>query len=260
MLLAAMCDDFCRRRESESFIELSEYPLIQGGDSVMHVCLFDIDGTLLDTGGAGQAAMEAAIRSEFGTQQTVEGIWTAGRTDRAIMVDLFEYFGVAFDEQACRQFQAAYFEHLPEHLSRCSGLALPGVPELLETLSGRDDVVLGLLTGNFRHGAQLKLGHHGLFDYFEFGGFGDHHLDRDDVAREALAQVHERMDGTLDIGRVWVIGDTPADIRCARAIGANAVAVSTGIYPAEELAAGSPDHLFDSFLDHRPLLALLGAS
>jgi len=223
----------------------------------MHVCLFDIDGTLLDTGGAGQAAMEAAMRSEFDAARPLEGISTAGRTDRAIAADLLQYYKLPADARTFERFTSAYLGHLPEQLAACGGLILPGVPGLLRALADRDDVVLGLLTGNFREGARLKLKHYRLYHHFEFGGFGDHHLDRDDVAREALAEVHRRLDGQVRLEHVWVVGDTPHDVRCGRAIGAKVVAVGTGLFPIADLEAAEPDHLLPDLADPQPLLSLL---
>lgn len=223
----------------------------------MHICLFDIDGTLLLTGGAGQAAMEAVIASEFGSSRPVEGIPTAGRTDRAIVADLFRYYGLEPDDGAWERFLKAYLRHLPRHLAECDGTVLPGIPPLLETLGGRDDVILGLLTGNFREGARLKLEHYALDAYFTFGGFGDHHLHRDDVAREALAEVRRRCGEEIDPQRIWVIGDTPSDVRCGRAIGANVFAVGTGMFSMDALAAEGPDHLCCDLADPGPLLRLL---
>ena len=224
----------------------------------MHICLFDIDGTLLNAGGAGQAAMEAALEIEFGITRSTEGISTAGRTDRAIMVDLFQYHGIDDDvAETWDRFLAAYLDQLPAQLDQHDGLVLPGIRSLLQGLSARDDVVLGLLTGNFRVGAQLKLEHYGLAHHFRFGGFGDHYVDRDDVAREALDQARSHRNGFLDLNRVWVIGDTPADVRCGRAVGAKMVAVATGLYSKQELEATRPDHLFDDFSDAESLLALL---
>jgi phosphoglycolate phosphatase-like HAD superfamily hydrolase len=222
----------------------------------MQILLFDIDGTLLNSGGAGQAAMEAAMRVEFGTSRPVDGLCTAGRTDRAIALDLFRYHEVDIDDNALSRFYAAYLSQLPLHLAERGGLVLPGVTALLEALSERDDVTLGLLTGNYREGARLKLGHFGLHHHFEFGGYGDRHLDRDDVAREALAEVHQRFNGSFDRDRLWVIGDTPADIRCARAIGAKVTAVATGQYSLEELRQNTPDTVFENFADTAPFLEL----
>ena len=223
----------------------------------MNVCLFDIDGTLLDTGGAGQAAMESALTSEFGADKAVEGVSTAGRTDRAITADMFRFFGFEETAENWQRFVSAYLEFLPEHLEARNGAVLPGIPALLETLSARDDVLLGLLTGNYAQGARLKLEHYRLHEHFQFGGFGDKHYHRDDVAREAIVELGRHYDGDVEIERVWVIGDTPADVACARAIGARVVAVSTGLYSSGELESADPDHLFADFADPAPLLELL---
>lgn len=208
----------------------------------MNVLLFDIDGTLLSSGGAGQAAMEAAFQREFGKSGPVHGISYAGRTDYSISRDLFSFYGLPWDDATWQQFQAAYFELLPEQLSQQEGLVLPGVLHALELLSQRDDVAVGLLTGNFARGAALKLKHFALAHHFAFGAYGDLHASRDDVARVALAEVHSRH-SDVDLERVWVIGDTPADVQCARAIGAKALAVATGMYGIEALAVCRPDLL-----------------
>jgi phosphoglycolate phosphatase len=223
----------------------------------MHFCLFDIDGTLLSSGGAGQAAMEAAFLAEFGLENPVEGLTTAGRTDRAIAADLFAYFNLEHHEENHQRFVRAYLERLPAELARRRGLVLPGIRELLESLSHRDDVSLGLLTGNFCEGARIKLSHHALDHHFSYGGYGDHHLDRDDVAREALAEIRRLHANCVELDRVWIIGDTPADVRCGRAIGANVVAVSTGIYSRDVLRSVGPDYLVDDFSDPGRLLQLL---
>lgn len=225
----------------------------------MQVCLFDIDGTLLHSGGAGGAAMLAAIREEFGASGPLFDIPSAGRTDRAIAIDVFSAYELQFCETTFRQFLESYLRLLPIHLRECAprGKVFPGMPETLEHLSKRDDIVLGLLTGNFREAAFLKLQHYGLHQYFDFGGFGDLHAHRNDVARAALKLVHERLGVDFDPGDVWVIGDTPADIECARAISANIVAVATGMYSAEELSAFAPAHLFDDFAEFHRFLKLL---
>jgi phosphoglycolate phosphatase-like HAD superfamily hydrolase len=226
----------------------------------MHVCLFDIDGTLLNTGGAGQAAMEAAMREQFGEREPIAGISYAGRTDRGIIQDIFRFYRLDFSEDVRSRFVAAYLRHLPGELARRPGLILPGVVELLSHLHKREDVTLGLLTGNLLEGARRKLQHHGLDDYFDFalGAFGDEHVDRDDVARAALAILsnHSQTAARLSLERLWVIGDTPADIRCARAIGAKALAVATGIYARDVLQKAEPDRLVDSFEDAEALLDL----
>lgn len=225
----------------------------------MHVILFDIDGTLLSSGGAGQAAMEAAFRREFLPTLPAVDIPTAGRTDRAICTDLFTQFGIRNDPTEWSRFQAAYLELLPAQLKQRTGMVLPGVLELLSRLSSRDDVLVGLLTGNFRAGARLKLEHHGLHGHFCCGGYGDHHLDRDDVAREAWNAVRE-LHAPAHLDRTWVIGDTPADIRCAKAIGAKVCAVATGMFSRDQLASHDPHLLRDNLHATDELLAELGLS
>ncbi len=222
----------------------------------MHIFLFDIDGTLLSSGGAGKAAMEAALESEFGTPRSAGGVPFSGRTDRAITQDLFHFHGIEWSNTNWTRFLAAYLGHLPSCLSRHNGTVLPGIDKLLELLVLRDQTALGLLTGNVRHGARLKLGHYGLFEYFGFGGFGDHHLSRDDVAGEALKVIENEFNGSVEREKIWVIGDTPLDIRCARSIGVQAVAVATGFHPLDELAAERPDLLLPDFSNPAPLLEL----
>ncbi len=181
----------------------------------MHVCLFDIDGTLIASGGAGKAALEAALADEFGVMHLIEKLQLSGRTDRAIIRDLFRMHVIDETPDNLRRLTAAYLRRLPACLERNAGRVLPGVAELLRRLSGRDDVLVGLLTGNVRAGARVKLGHFGLFDHFTVGGYGDHHFDRDDVAREALAEVRRTLNGAAEPERIWVVGDTPLDVRCA---------------------------------------------
>jgi phosphoglycolate phosphatase len=220
----------------------------------MIVCLFDIDGTLISSGGAGKAALEAALADEFGVAHLIEKLQLSGRTDRAIIRDLFRMHVIEETPENLRRLTAAYLRRLPECLERCAGRVLPGVAELLRRLRGRGDVLVGLLTGNVRDGARVKLGHYGLHEHFAVGGFGDHHFDRDDVAREALAEVRRMLNGAADPGRVWVVGDTPPDVRCARAIGARAAAVCTGWHGREELTASEPDLLLTDLSDPDPLL------
>jgi phosphoglycolate phosphatase-like HAD superfamily hydrolase len=222
----------------------------------MHIALFDIDGTLLSSGGAGKAAMEAGLAAEFGIARPIDGVPYSGRTDRAIGRDLLRLHGVEPSEANWRRLQEAYLHHLPTSLCNHKGCVLPGIAALLSRLRQRDRTAVGLLTGNIRRGAQLKLGHYGLWEHFTFGGFGDHHLERDDVAREALAAVRAHAGESVALERVWVIGDTPLDVRCARAIGARVLAVATGWHALDELVAAEPDLLLTDLSDAEPLLDL----
>lgn len=225
----------------------------------MPVCFFDIDGTLLNSGGAGQAAMEHALELVFGITGPTHGISYAGRTDRAITSDMLRYHNVEPADEVVAGFMEAYLSRLPHELAACTGVVLPGVPELLAQLSEHPGMVLALLTGNFRRGAELKLTHYELMHYFQCGGFGDDHRERNDVARQAAAEVCSTI-GPHAAEESWVIGDTPADIECGRAIGAVTVAVATGVFSAQELEQAAPDHLFEDFSDVARVLQLLSGA
>jgi phosphoglycolate phosphatase-like HAD superfamily hydrolase len=229
------------------------------------VVLFDIDGTLISSGGAGRSALEAGLIEEFGPRRLSDRLELSGRTDRAILHDLLRLSDLPDTPEHMDRVRAAYLRHLPGRMSAHTAevapgspyraRVLPGIAGLIDTLSRREDVYLGLLTGNLRAGARIKLGHFGLFDHFAFGGFGDHHHDRDDVAREALADAQRHLGRQIDITRVWVVGDTPLDVRCARAIGANVLAVLTGWHARDQLASCRPDLLLDDLSDPTPLLS-----
>jgi phosphoglycolate phosphatase len=220
----------------------------------MHVLLFDIDGTLLSSGGAGKAAMETALLEEFCLSELRGRVPFSGRTDRAIGQDLFRLHEVPDRPGNWERFVGGYLKRLPACLNHHQGSVLPGIARLLEQLSAHDTFALGLLTGNIREGARLKLQHYGLFEHFAFGGFGDHHFCRNEVAKEALASASTHLNGSLDPERIWVIGDTPLDVLCARAIGARVAAVATGWHSLAELAAAQPDLLLADLSDPTSLL------
>jgi phosphoglycolate phosphatase-like HAD superfamily hydrolase len=221
----------------------------------VRVVLFDIDGTLVRTGGAGKLAMEAALAEEFGVTVAADHIPYGGRTDRAIGRDLLTAHGIDPTAANHRRLIDAYLARLPAALAAGDGVICPGVADLLPPLKNRSDVLLGLLTGNVRAGAQRKLGHYGLWDFFLTGGFGDDHPDRDDVARAAVRSVEAHLGRAVRPADVWVIGDTHLDVKCARAIGANAVAVATGWTPFDELAACGADFTLRDLSDPGELLA-----
>jgi phosphoglycolate phosphatase len=213
----------------------------------MTTLLFDIDGTLIRTNGSGKAAMEAALRTAFGVTEIHDNVPYGGRTDPAIGRDLLSVHGLEPTQANYEKLSAAYLAHLPQCLQQYGGQPCPGVVELLESLAARP-VRLGLLTGNVRRGAQTKLSHFDLWTRFAFGGFGDEHHDRDDVARSALVAA-----GDVNTDRVWVIGDTPLDVKCARAIGAKVIAVATGWTSYDELHTHAPDLTLHDLRDHTRL-------
>ena len=177
------------------------------------IIFFDIDGTLLRTGGAGQLAMERALTEEFKVDRAFDGVTTAGRTDRGIANEIFARYDLEDSDDQRERFRQAYLERLPGSLEDSPGLLLPAVRELLDTLAAMDNIVLGLLTGNYAEGAWTKLRHYRLDHYFAFGGFGDHHADRDDVARNAANAAIDHLDYEPDLAAACVVGDTPADIQ-----------------------------------------------
>jgi phosphoglycolate phosphatase-like HAD superfamily hydrolase len=214
----------------------------------MDICLFDIDGTLLSSGGAGKAALESAFTEEFATPIR-NHVAYSGRTDRSIMRELFRTHGMDDSDVNVAKLLEGYLRRLPTTLSTHNGRVLPGIRELLAWMKASGRFHIGLLTGNVRAGAEKKLGFFELFHHFAFGGFGDRHFDRDDVAREALAVVRQHCGADVRCERIWVIGDTPLDVQCARAIGARVIAVATGLHTVEELAPSKPDLLLPNLAD-----------
>lgn len=230
--------------------------------SLVYAVLFDIDGTLIQTGGAGQLAFAETFADEFGVKAISPGVSFAGRSDRAIALDLMRVHDIAPSDKNWRRFRTAYLARLPEVLTRRNGRVLPGVVDLLDELASHPWPLVGLLTGNMRAGADHKLTHYGLASRFAFGGFGDDTDDRCVIAAIAHNEARQHAasrngHGTSKLAGVMVIGDTVHDVRCARAIGAFAVAVPTGGTPRAELEAAAPDLLIDDLSDARSLMEIV---
>ncbi len=226
----------------------------------MKVCFFDIDGTLIASGGAGQKAFAEVFRRLFGVDELSSNVTFAGRSDRAIALDLLAAHDVEPSEANWIRFREAYVAQLPKALAACQGMVLPGVLQLIEQLSAVDGVATGLLTGNVIRGAEAKLTHYQLWHHFAFGGFGDVHTSRDDIARSAVESASQYLGVALNgDSRLVVIGDTVHDITCARAIGAYAVAVPTGLTPIDELRAAKPDLAIETLEQAAPLVDWLAS-
>jgi len=224
----------------------------------MTIVLWDIDGTLIRSGGAGKLAMESALRSAFGLTELFDTVLYSGRTDVAICRDLLAAHNLPAHDENRLLLSETYLRELQGSLKIAPGHVLPGIPALLDRLHRRDGIVQGLLTGNIRRGARTKLEHFGLWDFFGPGGFGDHHSDRADVAREARKAVDEHLGYPANPAEIWVIGDTPLDISCARAIGANVLAVATGWHPIAELEKCGADAVLPDLSDTARVLEYLG--
>lgn len=205
--------------------------------------LFDIDGTLLDSGGAGGAALGFALAELFGeVAEEIPPHVLAGATDRGIARGLFEARGRVFDEGLFEQFVGLYLGFLEEQLIEPSRRIrlMPGVGDMLAALGDPGRFVPGLLTGNVRRGAEAKLRRLGLDGRFVDGAFGDDAEDRNLLGPIALTRLSEKTGRGIGPGEVVVIGDTPRDIACANALGAPCVAVATGVHGLEELEAKGP--------------------
>ncbi len=219
--------------------------------------LFDIDGTLITSGGAGEGALKDAMKSRFGVDEDLHGILLAGATDARISRELLQKHNLECSPENISALLDTYLHHLAERMGKHNGYLLPGIVPLLEALSQREDAVLALLTGNVVRGAEIKLTHYGVWDFFEFGAFADDHHDRNELGKFARARALERHGEEFPPDRIYVIGDTPRDIECGRAIGAKTVAIATGHYSLSELEAHAPDFLFEDLSDTATVLAAL---
>lgn len=226
----------------------------------MKLLLFDIDGTLILSGGAGLRAMTRAFARLYGIADGLAGVNLSGRTDNSILRDALAKFDLPDTEEVEAEFKALYFELLAEEmpLPVDGKRIMPGVAELLEALASRPEVHLGLLTGNWQTSGYLKLADFGLDRYFQFGAFADDSSIRDELLPFAVERFERRHKLRPQPEEVYVIGDTPYDIRCARPHGARAVAVAAASHSLTDLAAWSPDHLFADLTDTAAALEVLG--
>jgi phosphoglycolate phosphatase-like HAD superfamily hydrolase len=219
------------------------------------VLLFDIDQTLLYTGGAGTKAMNLAFEELFGIANGLAKVEFAGRTDVAIFRDVLRFHGIDGDfSSLLDRFQQVYVRHLERMLPESQGSLLPGVQPLLEALSRREDVLLGLTTGNFRSSGERKLRYYGIHHYFRDGGFADDSEDRAEIVRIAARRVAGARRGPHQL---VVIGDTPHDIASAKANGALALAVATGKYSLEDLDRAGADMVVPDLSDWQGVTASL---
>ena len=208
---------------------------------MVRLVLFDIDGTLILTGGAGVKAFDKVCETVFQAPAGARGVSFAGRTDRSIVREIFTRHHINPVEENFERFFEAYVFWLEALLGQCPGRVLPGVEGFLAGLRGLPEPpVIGLLTGNIRLGAALKLRHYGLWEHFTTGAFGDDHEERDQLARIALERGARLLNGNVAGEEVLVIGDTPLDIRCARAINAKVLAVATGSFRKHQLMEHAP--------------------
>lgn len=211
--------------------------------------LFDIDGTLVDTGGRGMAALRKAAHDIFKNEGPELDL--AGSTDLGIFENICQHFGVRADRELGHYFFEIYHRHLEASLKNHpnEGQVIAGARELLEHLSHKSSAQLALLTGNTAPGAAIKLRHYGLHSYFQFGAYGSDQADRDLLGPIAMERALASTGQSFDPSQTLIIGDTPKDISCAHAMGARCLAVATGKFTKSELQDAGGDWVLNSLLD-----------
>jgi len=220
---------------------------------VVRLVLFDIDGTLIRTQGAGVRAFERTFSSEFKIPNATRTMNFAGRTDPSLVRECFQLHQIEPSLENFERFFEAYVFWLDYLLRESKGAVCPGVRDLIDYFQTLPSgPLLGLLTGNIRLGAEIKLKHFGLWDAFCSGAFGDDHEDRNQLAVIAQQRGRDMLGGPLPGKEILVIGDTPRDIACANAINANVLAVGTGAYSCEELGTHQATWVVESLLDFKP--------
>jgi len=216
------------------------------------VVLFDVDGTLVRTGGAGTRALRRAFASVHDAPDAPGAIDVRGNTDGSIVADALASIGVEPTEPAVDAILDAYLEALADEVANSPGYeVLAGVREILESLDGTDGFAIGLGTGNVMRGAAIKLARGGLDRFFDFGGYGCDSSHRPSLVRAGAERGASMLGVGLDACRVVVIGDTPKDIHAAREIGADVVAVATGGHSLDELLAFEPTLAVETLEDER---------
>lgn len=224
------------------------------------IVLFDIDGTLLDMRGAGRKSFVRALKTVFGWDDEIPYINFAGNTDSSVFDEVIRHHNVTLTEADRRRFFAQLPTELEQTAKEVELVIYPGVRELLENLSARKDVVLGLVTGNVAASARIKLQQFNLHNHFVLGAYGDDHADRVDIARLAMRRIENKMRDDQRVRGCFLVGDTPHDILAAKSIAAQAIAVATGKFDESALRKAGADHVLRDLSDTRAILRILGLS
>lgn len=220
--------------------------------------LWDIDGTLIWTDKAGEKSLLALVHELYGRDLGAHFPFSlAGRTDTYIAKETLKFLGVPSTPEEEKRFRDAYLRLLARKLPEGKGYLHPGVKEALDAVHAHPEIHQGLLTGNHEEGARLKLTHLGIWQYFEFGAYADDSHLRDELGPYALARAKQKLGIDFPPDRVFIIGDTPHDIACGKAIGTKTIAVATGSFSVAELESHQPTVTLPDLSDTQSLLKIV---
>jgi phosphoglycolate phosphatase-like HAD superfamily hydrolase len=222
---------------------------------VKTLLLWDIDGTLTHSTGAGERALRTALRDAHGIDDDLSWLQLSGRTDVWIGRQMLEHHHLRAHDEDVRHLLSFYLKALPAELNNPKAHVLPGIREALTAIAGMRDVTQGLLTGNLAKGADIKLGHFGIRHFFAFGAFADDSAHRNDLGPFAIKRAAAHHGMPFDKTRVVIIGDTPHDIACGQAIHALTFGVATGKFTEQQLLEAGADVTFPNFADTPRFLA-----
>lgn len=217
----------------------------------MKAVLFDIDGTILNCNKAGKHSLIQACLDVFGTVGRMEKVDFQGKTDPLILAESLSAMG--FTEEAIRngteELKKKYFIHLEENIRNYDTVVMPGIHKLLKSMSDTKNIILGILTGNFKTSAEIKLAAAGVKDYFKLGAYGDNAPDRNGLPLVAKKIIDEIYTSEINFNDIYIIGDTVYDIECAKQSGAVSISVGTGWAEKESLLSLNPDFYFEDLSD-----------
>ena len=225
----------------------------------MKLILFDIDGTLISTGGAGSESMRVAFEQIWGIPDGFKNIFMMGKTDSSILREALKNNDLNWDESKVNKFLDHYFQTLKQEIikDRPGKKICPGIIPLLDSLYNQENYFLALLTGNYKESAFIKLNHFNIDHYFQDGAFCNDTEKREEMVPIIKKRIEKKENITIHNNDIFVIGDTPSDINSARKNGVYAIGVTTGVHTYQELQAHNPDHLFTDLGDTASVLQIL---